>query len=99
MAELPLRVEYVTDTVPPMVLEIPPPAPPNTPEVELPLSVELTTVSVLRLAIPPPPARAELALAELSLRVELVTVSVPELSMPPPSLPRGASTRFPLRVE
>ena len=46
---------------------------------ELPLRVELVTVSV-----PLVDDAAAVQLAELPLRVELVTVSVPELEMPPP---------------
>ena len=57
MAELPLNVESVTDSVPEFA--IPPPAgvaasSPKPPVAELPLNVELATDSLPKFSIPPP---------------------------------------------
>ncbi len=51
--------------------------------VELPLRVQLATVSVAEAVLKmAPPAK----LVELPLRVQLATVSVPSLKMPPPPM-------------
>ena len=81
VAELPLRVEVVTVSVPRVADAA------ADQSAALPLRVEAVTVSVPLLRCRRRRSDAAAGVAELPLRVEAVTVSVPVLKMPPPEPP------------